>query len=247
MHYRLTIPFVGAAVAETRRASERVGVTALGVVNSVMAALCGSVAGFLALLCAGFLLAIVSGIIGWPRTGLDIAPPGGFMHFHLAPGTTTVNYDTCKTFAGHQTCTRVTHTAIKSPDIGNLIDGLAMSIIVLPIAALVYGLTQAAACFLSLARRRWFEERTITHLRNFALGGLVFLVATPAAPPLARLISSVSILWLPRWAKVNPGNFNLDLAPLPTLLTGVYAIALAVITVVLAHARKVAEDHAQIV
>ena len=224
------------------------GSAALAWLNMALALLCGFTAGFLAVLCAGLLLVAASIATGSPRGGFDVSSPGDVFHFHVTPATKTVNYpQTCTVALGRRTCSRVTRTSLMPPDAGSLITAVALLSMIVPPAALVYGFGHAAACFAALARRRWFDRRTITHLRDFALGGLAFLAWWPLSLPLARSIGDISAIWLPRGAIRTPGTSGFDLGPVPTLLTVAYALLLAVITAVLAHARKVAEDHAQIV
>ena len=166
----------------------QVGLTAL---NGAMAIVCGLLAVMVAALAAGVLAISLSTATGWPRGGYDLS--SGLGAAHVDPGAVKVmtGSDTCTVAAGRRTCKHVTYTRTRPAPAGvtaeRLVFAVAFIAILTPLVALSFGLGHAAACFTALARRRWFERRTITHLRNFALGGLVFLALWPVAtPPGAR-------------------------------------------------------------
>lgn len=231
------------AVAE--RGTSGLGSAALTGLNGAMAVLCVLMALFVAVIAVLLFLLGVSEAIHWPQVGMRWSGPG--WELHGAPALVTVNSDVCTSTAGHEVCRRVssTHVAAVAFNVDSLVTLACAVIFILPLSALIYGLAQAAACFAALARRRWFDRRTITHLRDFAVGGLVFLAIRPVVNP---VVLALNAGWGSlRHMTVTGGGFSMDLGPIPTLLTVVYATLLALITAVLAHARSVAEDHAQIV
>ena len=225
--------------------SQSLGSVALTWLNGAMSILCCCMALFVGALAAGALIIGISGATGWPQGGFNWSSAVGGMH--VVPRTVTGTPDVCTTPAGGPACRTVSHSHLAPPvlDADALIFIFGFAIVVLPLIALVYGLVHAAGCFTALAQRRWFARRTITHLRDFALGGVVYLALQPLAIPFAKWLNTALGAWLLHSS--TKAAYNVDLGPVPTMLTIVYATLLALITAVLAHARSVAEDHAQIV
>ena len=228
--------------------SERLRSAGLAWLNGGMAILCAASALVPVLMAAALLFLQVAQATHWPPGGLHLSHP--WLQADIRYGTETVGRACPPASPGATPCRpwSETHPA-PAP---RLVDDLTMFAgflpLLLPLLALAWGLAHAALCFRALAQRRWFARSTITHLRDFALGGLVFLALWPGATDLARTVATALDRAFNPQATVHASFvFNANLGPLPPFLTVIYAVALAVITAVLAHARKVAEDHAQIV
>ena len=132
----------------------------------------------------------------------------------------------------------------------------------LPVFLLVMGLVEAARCLNGLAGGRYFHATTVTHLRNFAIAGLLYVILTPCMPALANgfshLVTWFDILIIRIWPPNEPysssvpthfeANANiLGIKVFCGFLILLYAFTLAVIATVMARASAIVDDHAEII
>ena len=114
-----------------------------------------------------------------------------------------------------------------------------VSLGLLPVLGLTYGLVRAAGCLRRMARGEVFGRGTVRHLRGFAVG--VFLSAVSAA--LVGPATSILLAWsVP--AGVRSVSLQLDSQ---TLLMLLFAGILWQVAHVMTHVAELAEEHAQIV
>lgn len=132
----------------------------------------------------------------------------------------------------------------------------------LPVFLLAMGLLEAARCLNGLAGARYFNADTVTHLRNFAIAGLLYVVLTPCMPAFANVFCTVVTwidtlivkAWPPHhpYTVAMPTSFEANavvggIAIFSGFLIGLYAFTLAVIAIVMAKASAIVEDHAEII
>jgi hypothetical protein len=165
----------------------------------------------------------------------------------------------CRDAAGKETCMVETRPLrpedIKPDPVGSALDIIFVTLQLAPLAALVFGLVEACRCFINLARGRFFDRGTVSLLRNFAFGGLVFVLLYPNRQTVAEFVGQLidgAINQAHRGVTVHHGVLPIDVGLTPggtvsNVLIVVYALALTVMAAVMAKAAAVAEDHAQIV
>lgn len=121
----------------------------------------------------------------------------------------------------------------------------------LPLAALVYGLSQASLCFLGMARGEFLQRRTAARLTRFAAGGLLFVLGTPFSGVMgqafARLTHRIMDLIIGEKSFAFFSGFGTTYSGVTGVLTAIYAVTLTVIAVVMVKASRIADDHAQII
>ena len=116
---------------------------------------------------------------------------------------------------------------------------MLISLGLLPVGGLAYGLVRAAWCLRSIARGEVFGRGTVRHLRGFAVGVFMSAVAGVLVGP----ATSVALAWnAPAGARSFP--LQLDSQPLLMLL---FAGIVWQVAHVMTHAAELAEEHAQIV
>lgn len=121
-----------------------------------------------------------------------------------------------------------------------------------PLAALAYGLFQACACFVGLAKGQLLARRTIDRLVRFSVAGLIFVLLAPQAGRIAALVADGSrklmdLVTGDRSVLFSFSSYSVSYAGVNGLLTMIYAVTLTVIAVVMVKASTIADDHAQIV
>lgn len=109
----------------------------------------------------------------------------------------------------------------------------------LPVLGLAYGLVRAARCLRGMARGEVFGRGTVRHLRGFAVG--MFLSAGAGA--LVGPATSVALAWA---TPAGARSISLQLDS-QTLLMLLFAGILWQVAHVMTHAAELAEEHAQIV
>jgi len=132
----------------------------------------------------------------------------------------------------------------------------------LPVFLLALGLVEASRCLKGLAAGRPFTADTVTHLRNFAIAGLLYVLLTPCMPVLASGFYAVVMPiegWMVRtWSPHHTFTFVMPtwfeassavggITGFSGFLIGLYAFTLAVIATVMARASAIVEDHAEII
>lgn len=131
-----------------------------------------------------------------------------------------------------------------------------------PVFLLAIGLVEAARCLNGLAGGRYFSAATVTHLRNFAICGLLYVLLTPCMPAVASLFCNaliwINTLLVKHWPPNHPFTFSLPTSfeadaflggvkEFSGFLIGLYAFTLAVIASVMAKASAIVDDHAEII
>ncbi len=132
----------------------------------------------------------------------------------------------------------------------------------LPVFLLAIGLVEAARCLNGLAQGRYFSADTVTHLRNFAIAGLLYVLLTPCMPAVANLFCNI-VIWIDTlivrtWPPHHPYTVSMPTSfeanavvggvrMFSGFLIGLYAFTLAIIATVMARASAVVEDHAEII
>lgn len=119
-----------------------------------------------------------------------------------------------------------------------------------PLAALAYGLFQASAGFVGVARGRPLARRTTGRFVRFALAGLGFVLLMPNIGRLAAFIADGSHKLINMAAGTRAyqvSHYTATYGDFTSLLTMVYALALTIIALILVKASTIADDHAQIV
>ncbi|MBI1682201.1 hypothetical protein [Caulobacter hibisci] len=128
---------------------------------------------------------------------------------------------------------------------------MGIALVMLPSAILAYAFGQGAACFFSLARGRYLQRKTVTHLTHFALAGLIFVLASPFAELLgqaaASLMDGLVELLTHQPVETELNVIKATFKGAPGFLSGVYAVAMTIIALIMVRASRIAEDHAQIV
>lgn len=129
---------------------------------------------------------------------------------------------------------------------------LGYAVLYAPLAALAYGLYQACACFVGLARGQLLARRTIDRLVRFSVAGLSFVLLAPHAGRIGGLVTDGSrkvmdFVTGDRTVLFSISVYNANYAGVNGLLTVIYAVTLTVIAVVMVKASTIADDHAQIV
>ncbi len=121
-----------------------------------------------------------------------------------------------------------------------------------PIWALIYGLSFACLCFFEIAKGRFLAKRTVGFLKHFAVGGVLFVVATPFSGVIGRSVASFTHWMLHGSATATSytafsgfdvrfsGGFN-------SVLVGIFAVTLTIIAGIMVKASTIADDHAQII
>lgn len=211
--------------------------------SALMAAFCG----FATLLTAVILISSVASAAIGASTGRPVnwslSSNGASTHGKFKFGATT----TCPTLPNS-----VCPPATKAPRVENfapLIAGMVGAL--LPLAALVYGLSQACLCFLGMAKGRFLHRKTAARLNRFAFGGLLFVLGTPFSGAVGRLFAGLAhgMIDLVTGQKSFwfSSGFGMTHSGVLGLLTAIYAVTLTVIAVVMVKASTIADDHAQIV
>ncbi len=132
----------------------------------------------------------------------------------------------------------------------------------IPVLILARGLLEASRCLNGLAAGRYFEVDTVTHLRNFATSGLLYVLLSPCMPILGNVIlhaeEAIMQLYRERWPPdeihyfwpvpldFSPDNFGIA-KTFSEFLVGLYALTLTIIATVMARASTIVEDHAEII
>jgi hypothetical protein len=127
---------------------------------------------------------------------------------------------------------------------------LGQLIVQAPLAALAYGLFQASACFVEIARGRMLARRTVHRLVRFSIAGLTFVVLAPQAGRIAGFVANGAYKLMSLIAgdkSFSFSSFTTQYIGMHGVLTVIYAVALTIIAVILVKASTIAEDHAQIV
>lgn len=119
-----------------------------------------------------------------------------------------------------------------------------------PLAALAYGLFQASAGFVGVARGQSLARCTTGRLVRFAVAGLSFVLLAPQAGRIGAFVADgsrklISLATGDRSYQVSV--YTVGFENVTSLLTMVYALALTIIAVILVKASTIADDHAQIV
>ena len=119
-----------------------------------------------------------------------------------------------------------------------------------PLVALAYGLFQASAGFVGVARGRSLTRRTTGRLVRFAVAGLSFVLLEPHAGRIGAFVADgsrklISLATGDRSYQVS--FYTVGFENVTSLLTMVYALALTIIALILVKASTIADDHAQIV
>lgn len=121
----------------------------------------------------------------------------------------------------------------------------------LPMAALVYGLSQACLCFVGMARGRFLHRQTASRLMRFATGGLLFVLFSPLSATISRTAMGLTYQLIDvatgQKTIVLLSGYDATVSGVSGPLTAIYAITLTVIAVVMVKASTIADDHAQIV
>jgi hypothetical protein len=233
--------------------------------NGAMALFCGLMAVLFGLFLAIFLVGSIIVQLGLAPDGncsWNWGKPGAATTAHaearLTQTPATVTNTTCETINGGKlackTATRPMRPEDVKPDlVRDVLNWLYIPICTVPLAALVFGLAQASACFVGLARGRYFERTTVRQLRNFALGGLIFMLVFPNVNAIGdSIVGGVDMIvnaLEPKGVSVHhaTGRTSFDIAGFAAALPVIYALTLSVIAWVMAKAAAIAEDHAQIV
>lgn len=108
----------------------------------------------------------------------------------------------------------------------------------LPLAALIFGLISARACFLALAGGEVFSQASVRGLRGFAF----WLLVSALLQPLAGMALSVLL----SLGSGGPGQLAISVSS-DTLLALLFSGMVLVITTVMSEAVDIADDNAQIV
>jgi len=222
--------------------------------NGFMACFCALFAAVLAAMIGGvLLLSSLAAVVGpghWSTSWFD---------FKVAASSGSVTVRTCIENAGKQTCTNETRPLrpdeIKPDPIGATLGAISTLFGLVSLSILTFGLANASGCFINLARGRFFDRRTVRSLRNFAMGGLMFVLVFPNRDALGTAAVQVVDRVM---NQLNPsvvvhhgvGHDFFAIAPFGTIsdaLIIVYALTLTTMAAVMAKAATVAEDHAQIV
>jgi hypothetical protein len=133
------------------------------------------------------------------------------------------------------------------PYISAMLGSLTLQV---PLMALAYGLFQACACFVGIARGKLLARRTVDRLVRFAVAGLGFVLLTPFAGRLGGWVADGSrglMSWATGDRSFQVSAYTANYANVSGLLTVIYAVTLTVIAVVMVKASTIADDHAQIV
>lgn len=112
------------------------------------------------------------------------------------------------------------------------------AIALIPLAALILGLTAARNCFLALAGGEVFSQSVVRGLRGFAFWLLVSTVLQPVSGSVLSLLLSLG--------SGGQGQFAFSLGS-ETLLALLFAGTVLVIATVMSEAISIADDNAQIV
>jgi len=211
--------------------------------SALMAAFCGFATLLTALIMIGLFASTAIGASAGKPLNWSLSSHGVSTHGNFEVGATT----TCPTLPNG-----VCNEAISSPRVeifAPLIVGMGGAL--LPLAALVYGLSQACLCFLGMARGYFLHPRTAARLTRFAVGGLVFVLGTPFSGVIGRLFAGQThrIIDLITGDKSFAffSSFGTAYSGVTGVLTAIYAVTLTVIAVVMVKASTIADDHAQIV
>lgn len=211
--------------------------------SGVMAVFCGLATVLLgALLIGSFANAAIAMATGQP-VNWSLSSKGGSVHGDFKMRQITV----CSPRPG-----RICPTASSARRLNNtapLIAGLVAA--QAPMAALVYGLSQACLCFIGMARGRFLHRKTASRLTRFAAGGLVFVLACPFSGAIGGAAAGLTY----RLFSLLTGQKTLfffssvgaSYSGISGPLTALYAVILTVIAIVLIKASIIADDHAQIV
>lgn len=119
-----------------------------------------------------------------------------------------------------------------------------------PLAALTYSLLQTYAYFAEITRGQLLAQRTVRHLIRFSLTRLIFVLFTPQAGRLTNFVTDKAykiISLITSEKSFSFSNYTTHYINIHKILSVVYTITLTIITMIIAKASTITDNHAQIV